>query len=531
VTAPTQAPAGAAGSDLKNVARGGSIATVGAIVASAGGLLLTVVVGRGLGADGAGLFFEAVAVFSIASSVAMFGADTTLLRNLSRARALGRYRDLRPILLVALVPVIAGTAVITGLLLLFLPSLVDLVAHTDTSLEAERYFSVLLPFLLVGTLATVLVQATRSFGGVLPFVLVQNVLLPLGRPLAVVVVVVAGWSALAIPLTWAGLLVPALMVAAVTLVRQVRRVERRIDATTPPGRSPWDIGIEFWTFSAVRGLASAIDLSLVWFDVLLVGAIRSTAEAGVYATASRFVVSGTLVMQAMRLAIAPQISALLSTGQRERAGEIYRVATLWIVVTSWPLYLALAFFGPLALELFGHDFTSAGSALSILSIAMLLNLGTGNVGTVLLMAGKSRWLLIDKAAAVTVNIGLNLLLVPDHGIDGAAIAWGAAIAVDNLAAVAQVRYGLGLRGYSVSTVLFAGAALVAYGAGGLLVQALLGDGYPALVTYLVTGTIVYGGSLWIWRDKLHLPDLLAALGRRRARALDRPTEPEPRKVM
>ncbi len=68
------------------------------------------------------------------------------------------------------------------------------------------------------------------------------------------------------------------------------------------------------------------------------------------------------------------------------------------------------------------------------SLAMLVNLGTGNVTVVLLMGGKSSWGAINTGAALIVNIGLNLLLIPHLGILGAAIAWGASIVVDNVAA-------------------------------------------------------------------------------------------------
>ena len=43
------------------------------------------------------------------------------------------------------------------------------------------------------------------------------------------------------------------------------------------------------------------------------------------------------------------------------------------------------------------------------------------------MGGKSSWGAINTGAALTVHIGLNLLLIPHLGILGAAIAWGAGI--------------------------------------------------------------------------------------------------------
>lgn len=511
------------GGDLAQVARGGSIATLGAITAAVGGLLLTVVVARGLGAAGAGLFFEAVAVFTIAQSIATLGADTGLMRALSRARAIGRARETRRLIVVAMVPVLIGSLALTTAVWWLSPRLLDLLAGGARAGQdqAEQYLHLMVPFLAVATTATVAAQATRSFGSVVGFVVVQNVLIPLGRPIGIGIAVLAGWSTLVMPLLWAVLFLPALLVAGLTLARQVRRVDMAVDvdsvADADRPRSLRRIAAEFWAFSAVRGVSTAIDVCLVWFDVLLVAAIRSPAEAGVYATASRFITSGTLVLQAMRLAIAPRISALLSTRQIDRAGRIYRVATLWIIVTSWPLYLALACFAPLLLDLFGADFGTGATALTLLALAMLVNLGTGNVGTVLLMAGRSSWLLLNKAVAVTVNVGLNLWLVPRYGIEGAAIAWGAAIAIDNLLALVQVRRGLGLRGYDSSTAWVGLLAALIYGGGGLLIRALLGVGWPTLTVYLLIGTAGYAAALWRFRARLELGEVAVALGRARPR--------------
>ncbi|MCD5315351.1 oligosaccharide flippase family protein [Kineosporia babensis] len=496
--------------DLAAVAKGGSIAAAGAVISAVGGLLLTIVVARGLGAAGAGLFFEAVAVFMIAQSLSTLGADTGLMRALSRARALGQAGETRRLIAVAMIPVALGSLLLAGLLWWLTPWLLDLLANGSSDHgRAEQYVHLMAPFLVVATTATVAAQATRAFGSVVGFVAVQNVLIPLGRPLGIGIAVLAGWTGLVVPLIWTLLFIPALLVAGWTLRRQVRRTDS--DEVHPPRPLP-QIAREFWAFSAVRGISAAIDVFLVWCGVLLVAAFLTPAEAGVYATASRFITSGTLVLQAMRLAIAPQISALMSTGQTERAGRIYRVATLWIVASSWPLYLALACFSGLLLDLFGPGFGVGATAMSILALAMLVNLGTGNVGTVLLMAGRSHWLLLNKSLAVVTMVGLNLWLVPRYGLEGAAIAWGAAMALDNLIAVVQVRWGLGLRGYNATTAWTCALAVIIYGGGGLLAKATIGEGYLALTAYLLAGTAAYAAVLWHFRARMELGEITRKVG-------------------
>ena len=115
------------------------------------------------------------------------------------------------------------------------------------------------------------------------------------------------------------------------------------------------------------------------------------------------------------------------------------------MAASLPIYITLALFPQYLLHVFGAQFSVGHTALAILSLAMLVNVSTGNVTAVLLMGGKSSWNLMNAFGALTINVILNLTLIPRFGMVGAAIAWGASIAAQNLAAVIQVRALLGLR--------------------------------------------------------------------------------------
>lgn len=513
-----------AADDVVSLARGGTMAAAGAATAAMGGFVLTLVVARSLGSSGAGLFFEAVALFMICAGITTLGADTGTLRSLSRCRALGTLREIRTTLVVALAPVLVASLLVTIAAWLLAPQLTDLMSHGHGAASTERYLRVLLVFLTFGTLSTVVVQATRGLGGVLPFVAIQNVFLPIARPAAIGLSVAAGWSVLAVPIAWGVLFVPALIGGCVVLHHQYRGQVRLITSSTPPPRPLRTIAGEFWRFSSVRGISATLDIGLVWFNVLLVGALTSTRDAGVYATASRFVLAGTIVLQAMRLAIAPQISGLMSTGQRERAASIYRVATIWVIAASWPLYLAMAVLSPRLLAFFGHDFTVGAQALTILALAMLVSLGTGNVGTVLLMAGKSSWVMANKVAALSVNVALNLLLVPQLGVNGAALAWAAAIAIDNLAALVEVRKGLGLHGYGRGSYVAAAVAVVCFGVWGLFVRTVLDLGNGAIAIYLGGACAVYALVLWRCRRSMFLDEFLKSFTKagRRGRSVPAP---------
>ncbi len=488
-------------SDLRGVARNGALGLVGAAVAALGGFILTTVVARGLGATGAGRFFQAVALFSMVSSVAACGADTGLVRALSQARARRRRRELGRTVLVALLPVLCCGVAAAAVMALLAGPLARSVLHVPGSVNLVR---ALAAFVALGSVGTVLLQGTRGLGSVAPYVAVQNVAIPALRPLLIGALLAFGVGATGVTVAWGGLLVPATLAGGALLIRALRRVRPADD----PLPRPWSaIASEFWRFAGLRGLAAIVDVTLLWFDVLLVGALRTPREAGIYAAASRFITTGTLVMQAMRLGTAPQISDLVTRREYDRTETIYKTSTQWIVASSWPLYLALAAGGPFVLQLFGPSFTAGADALAILALAMLVNLATGNVETVLLMSGCSRYILTNKLVAIALNITLNLLLVPHHGIVGAALAWAASIVLDNVAAALEVRWLLCFRGYGRGTVAAAVSAAVCFGGLGLVFRTFVGAGAGPVFGYLALAVPIYAGLLWHFRAELNLDEL------------------------
>src|SRR5207302_1908108 len=70
-------------SDLTKLARGGSLNLVGGLVRGVLSFLLVLVITHGLHSAGTGIFFEAVAVFTILTSVGDLGASAGLVREVS----------------------------------------------------------------------------------------------------------------------------------------------------------------------------------------------------------------------------------------------------------------------------------------------------------------------------------------------------------------------------------------------------------------------------------------------------------------
>jgi O-antigen/teichoic acid export membrane protein len=517
----TKPPAGSAAeaagirSDLTRLARDSGIMLVGAVVSAVGGFLLVVVVTRRLGPTRAGVFLEAVALFSIISVVAELGADDGLLRMLPRSLALGRARDVPRLLAVALGPILLIGPLFGLSLFVLAPQVANAFARGPR--EAAALVSpirVLAPFVTLAALSVVLLAASRGFGSVMPYVLVDNVGKPLVRPLVAWVVLVAGLGPTAVSIAWAAPIAAGLAVAAIAVARRLRDTRA---AAEGPVRPASQIGGEFWRFALPRGIAGALAIGLTWIDTLLVGGLRGVREAGIYAAATRYLVVGMVAIQAIQLAVAPMLSTLFSRHELQRARMVYRTATQWLVLGAWPLYLTMALFGPVLLRAFGAEFGAGQGVLTALSLAALAVTGAGPSQMVLLMAGKSGWTLANTAASLVLNVVLNLLLIPRMGIEGAALAWVVSLVFNNVVSVVELRTLVGVSPFGRGLAVVAGSALACFGAVGLAVRLAMGPTVLGLLVALAVGAAAHLAILWRARSLLNLRvvrDVIRARGRR-----------------
>jgi O-antigen/teichoic acid export membrane protein len=502
-------------SELAILARGGTLTLAGSIASSLLGFALVVVIARGFhGARSAGVLFEVIALFTILANTAELGADTGLVRMVATYRATGRTRDVRPTIRVALWPVLALSSATAAAVYLFAPQLARVFIHEGSRLDAIRYLRVLAPFLPMASATTVLLSGARGFGTMVPYVAILNVGVPGLRPLLIPMVLAAGLGATAVALSWA---LPVSLGFACSLIAVyvlLRRAERR----DPPGRgrrrSLGDLAWEFWRFSSARGLAGFFQILVIWLNVLLLGALATTREAGIFAAVNRFTGVGTFALQAVGIALAPQVASLLARNDKERAEAVFQTGTWWLMALGWPVYLTMAVFAPFLLKLFGHDYVEGQTALVILSVGMVFLVGTGNNKIVLLMGGGSAWNLGITAASLVIDVGLSLVLIPSLGMNGAAVALAGTLVFDNMTTTLVVWKRLGLRPFGSGYPVVMAGSLMCFGVLGLAVRSALGMSVSTFFGFAGVAGALYLALLWRFRQVLRLQVLRSSLRRR-----------------
>ncbi|MFC3501897.1 lipopolysaccharide biosynthesis protein [Micromonospora krabiensis] len=487
---PAGAPGGAAGSgvdgaaETRRSARSGIAGLLGAATSGLFGFLLAVVITRGYGPTGAGAFFAAIGVVTVATGVCTLGAETGLMWALPRRRS-GVRGDAARVLPVALLPPLLAAVLVAAAGALaadtLAPRLLD-----GSGAEGPPLLAVTFAVVPVVVGMTLLLAVVRCVRPMRAYVGVQFVLLPVARPALVGAAALTGGGLLAGMTGW---LVPAALALLVCLALVAGPLGVPAGARLRPTPADWST---FWRFALPRAASAAIDAGSMWVGVLLTTVLAGQADAGVFGAVGRYVLAGQLAMQGLRVAVSPQLSRLLGLGERAAAAAVHRQLTAWSLVLSWPVYLLLAAFGPAFLALFGPEFGAGAPALAVLALAMLVNTGVGNVQSLLLMGGRSGLHLAATLAGLLVTVTLGLLLIPGHGATGAALAWAAGIVTENLTAAGCARVVVGQPLVDRALGRAASVTVGAVGCAALAGASVAGRGIPGLV--LALGVLAAGGA-------------------------------------
>lgn len=157
-------------------------------------------------------------------------------------------------------------------------------------------------------------------------------------------------------------------------------------------------------------------------SIIIIGTILPPDEIAVFNASYRIALLIAFGLAAVNSRITPQVSRQFAAGDRDAMQKLVALATQ---IKFWPslfALLALAIFGQDILRLFGENFVTGYEALLLLGLAQLVLAAVGPVDLLLSITGHQNLCLMAFASSMGATVGLNLVLVPIFGINGAAAA-------------------------------------------------------------------------------------------------------------
>lgn len=410
-----------------SLARDSGRAVVGSVVSNAANVLVILVIARFLGGEAVGQYTIVFALRAILLLVCGLGMRTAMTRFVAAYLAHAQHDTVRgSIRAGVLVPLALATTVATAWFALAGPLATHVFGQPELRLPMQL-FAASLPFFVLTDNA---LAATQGFQTMRAYVWVGQVLDPVLRLGLTVLVLVAGFGvdATAVALLVSSVL--ASLAAAVALFRMVARL---------PGEGRETPTRELASFSAMSWVASMATQGLLWADVVILGVLVSAEEVGYYQVAARVVLIGMFVITPLTASMAPRIAWAWAHADRELVTSRYVGIVLWSARLSFPLLAGLLAVPVAVLQLFGDGF-GAASGVVLLLVGGAVAEAVGAPSSVLLnQIGRNRLNMVVNLSALTLNISLNLLLIPVYGIEGSAFAWAVTMVAGAVVRIVVVR--------------------------------------------------------------------------------------------
>jgi len=175
-------------------------------------------------------------------------------------------------------------------------------------------------------------------------------------------------------------------------------------------------------------------------DVLFISAYDTFESVAYYSIAVKLATVTALALISVNIVIAPKIASIYNDKNFSQLKLILKKATRINVVISLPIIILLLFFSEYVLSTFGSNYILAKNALWILLIAQFFNSITGPSALYLNMTGRQKKLNGILVISLLINVVLNIILVPDFGMLGAAISTTTSFVISKTLASALVFY-------------------------------------------------------------------------------------------
>ena len=451
---PIATPRRAQDIDVGTLAKGARVSLVGRIAGRATHIVGQVAIARVLGPETFGLYAIGWTVFSLVGTVAPLGLEKGVVRFASM------YKDTNPARLKGIVVQACGLALFSSALVGLLlycsaPWLAATVFGKPGLLPVFRWIA---PALVFCASLKVLAATTRVSRQMRYSVYTEDVAQPLGNLLLFLLFSALGWHLLGA----LGAIVGSFFLASVLAVGAVKTLFPDIFSHHVKAEGEGPALVSFSLSTAAGALAT---MSLVWVDRLLVGMFCSAADAGVYQAVSQTSLLFAVILGALGSIFSPLIADLHQKGEMRRLEELFRVSTKWGLYLSLPFFLVVCCASQeVMVTIFGPGYESGARPLMILTVAQLINVGTGEVGYLLMMTGHHRRWFWLSCSMSCVNIVLNVLLIPRFGLQGAAIGTACTVVGLFLLGLREVRRQLGIWPYDKRYRKGAFAAIAAAGA-------------------------------------------------------------------
>jgi O-antigen/teichoic acid export membrane protein len=168
-------------------------------------------------------------------------------------------------------------------------------------------------------------------------------------------------------------------------------------------------------------------------DAILLGSLDGTEAVASFRAIQPLAGANHLVFASFGVLFTPLIARLFARRDEHAIDHMYWSTAIWVTVLSFPIFVVtFALARPLTVTLLESRYASSATYLAMVSFGYFIDSVLGFNGLTLKALGKVRAVVVLNLAAGTLNVVLNILLIPRYGPLGAAIGTTVTLVVHNV---------------------------------------------------------------------------------------------------
>lgn len=403
--------------DVVTAAKGGSIIFAGSLFGYVMRFILGILLARYLGAEQFGLYDLTLTAITVTTTLATLGMGPTLVRYVSIFLSKKDSNSLWGTLQIGLgLPLLLSLLI--GITLFALATPISKEIFGEQSLAPLlKIASLAIPFAALNNL---LASATRGFKKMQYTVIAQEISHSIIKLILILLLAIIGLKT--------AMVVGAHVITLAIVTIMLLYFLNKLFSLKRPSSTGKRKTKELLNYALPIYLSSLIDLFRGNLEPILLGAMHSFTQVGVFSVANRVTMIGTMINDSLFFSSMPIVSELHDQGKMEQLGDFYQTTTTWTFTFNLPIFLTIVLFPHSILSVFGQSFTGGATALIILATASLVRAAAGTNGVLLDMTGNTRLKVANTIAATACIFIFSFLLIPKWGMIGAAlVALGQAI--------------------------------------------------------------------------------------------------------
>ncbi len=404
---------------IKIIAKGSSIGLIGAMLGTAIGYLSRMIIARYLGPEEYGLISMGFAIMMVGATFSLMGLNSGIKRFIPYYVGKNDENKIHG-------TIISSLKICIPLSFLFTTAIIYNAEWISNRLfqEAEMQpiltiFAIAIPF---WTLTVIFNSVSIGFQKMQYHIYSMYIFKDSFKLIAIVAFLILGKGMIGAASGWVLAIIGMSILSYYFLETKVHSLLKWKDKNITMYR-------ELLVFSVPLIFVGVTDMVTTWSDTFMLGYFSNAFEVGIYNAALPTSKMLGIPIGPLGNIFGPVIVGLYAKNKLGDMKQIYFTVTKWIFLLVFPGFLFMVIFSNQILTiLFGEMYRYGATAMSILAFCIFITALVGPTTSVITAFGRTKIIMNCSIFGAIMNLILNYLLIPEYGINGAAIATGISLA-------------------------------------------------------------------------------------------------------